>query len=338
MFLNFLIFLIYSEKEFISLNPETFESNISNNKCFLVRYFSYHQEPSIRSHKDYNLVGKSFSESDEIMISGLDCGKYRFECLKHKVYDLPSIRLYCSGKMNEYSGGFSYESINSWVNSLTGIEFKKQRQLIHSPNGKTFKNLIDDNACVLGFFHTPWCTACKRFMPRLIRVSRQFINYSTISFAEVDVDRYRSFLRDYDLHVFPEIRLFVRGEKNPIEYGAKRSPKMIIDFINHYCGTRVELNDIENEIGLNDEGNSLTEEFFNEKRNPFIIQKMRSVPGLNFYCDLLEGLIQNDDNWLDEQKLKFKTLIGESELSIKEKDEINKKINIISYIKEIMKF
>ena len=335
------LFLLFSlgssERNYAVLTQASFNNTISQKRCVLVRYFSHHQDSCVRSHKDFNFVAKAFYQSSKLLVSALDCGKYRHECLRQRVFNLPTIRMFCGSDTHEYDGGYSYESIINWASEISGQEAVMPKSLVASPNGKTFKQLLDDNACVLGFFHTPWCSSCKRFMPRLNRVARIFQNETSIAFAEVDVDRYRSFLREYDLHVFPEIKLFVKGEKKPIDYGAKRSPKIIVDFINHYCGTRMELNDVEGELGLVDEANTLTEEFFAEKRNPLYIQKMKNEQGMQNYIDLLEGLLENGDKWLDMKRTELKSMMGNEDLKPKEKDELTKKINIISFIKELIK-
>lgn len=334
----FLFSLTQSERNFIPLNPEHFKEELNSNKCTLVRYYSMHQEPSTRSFNDYNLVAKSFNESKEIKVTGIDCGKYRHFCLSQNVYELPTVRIYCNATMEQYDGGFSYQSINKWAENISGAAFDEKKLLVALPNSKTFKRMKDDYGCVLTSFETPWCQPCQRFKTRMNRIARLFANETSVGFAVIDVDRYRDFLREYETLVFPDIRLFVRGEKKPIDYTDHRKVPNVVDFLNHNCGTRVDVNDVEGEFGLNDDGNQLAEDFFENKRKPVYIQEMRSKRGLENYVYVFEGLQEHGDAWLDQEMQRLKEAVKVEDIKQKEKDDLTKKINIISYIKELIKY
>jgi thiol-disulfide isomerase/thioredoxin len=324
-----------SERLFFTLDHDNFESTISSNPWVLVRFFTQHQEASVRSYSDYNLVGKSFANTS-LLVAGLDCGKYRRDCLRNKAFDIPSVKLYGNGQIFKYEGGFSFESISAWARDISGIEPNLVTQLVATPNARTFRDMIDTNACVLAFFHTPWCTACKRFMPRLLRVARLFRDEPSIKFAEIDSDKYRSFIREYDLKIYPEVRLFVKGEKKPITFEDKRSPAIVTEFLNKYCGTRKEMSNIESQAGLLDDANAVLEEFFTNGRKPLYVQKMKAVPRASYYVSVLEGFLSQGSTYLSEQKAKLSAQREEDTTSQKEKDILTKKINIITFFEELV--
>ena len=201
---------------------------------------------------------------------------------------------------------------------------------------KTFRKLVEENECVLTMFHTPWCGACKRFMPRMMRLARLYSDVPNVKFAEVDADRYRSFLRDYDLRAYPDIRLFVKGTKKPIEYDGKRSPSQVSEFINKYCGTKKEIANFEGEAGLNDEANALLEEFFGSGRKEIYVQKMKQVTKAGFYVETMEGILQHGDEYLLDTKSKLTDILESTDTSEKEKSTVQKKINIINFFMELV--
>lgn len=327
-----------STRNFVTLTPDTYNLTVKNNPAVLVRYFTLHQETSVRSTNDYDIISQKYANVSDIIIAGLDCGKYHRECLKHHVFTLPYVRLYYNQKQYKYEGGFSHDSIEQFVYNVTGIMSQEVEQLIYSPNARTFRQMIKDNHCVLGFFHTPWCGACKRFMPRLQRVARLFKDEPRVKFAEIDSDRYRSFLREYELRTYPEIRLFVKGERKPIEYDGKRSPALVTQWINRHCDTDKEMTNIDNEVGLIDEANAVLEEFFNNGRKPMYIQRMKSVPRAGFYAQVMDGLLKNGEEWILEQKSKLQDFLESETSTAKEKDILKKKINIISFFQELIAF
>ena len=328
-----------SARNFISLKPESFQSTIQQNKCTLVRYYSMHQEPSTRSFHDYNLVGKTFQGNPDLLVAGVDCGKHRHFCLSQNIYELPKVRIYCNSTMEEYIGGYSYQSINKWAANISGAQYNEEPLLVSMPNTKTFNKMKEETGCILVSFETPWCQQCLRFKTRMNRLARLYENETNVKFAVIDVDRYRDFLREYETLVFPDIRLFVRGEKKPIEYRDHRKVPYVVDFINRNCGTRVSVNDVEGELGLNDDGNQLAEDYFDNGRKSLYIQEMHGKRGLENYIYVFEGLHENGDQWLDTEMARLKKEIeSQPDLKDKERDEITKKINIISYVKELIKY
>ncbi|EAY07245.1 hypothetical protein TVAG_240460 [Trichomonas vaginalis G3] len=330
--------LAASIRNFIPIEPEEFDQKTKMNKCVMVRYYSMHQEPSTRSFRDYNLVAKAFNGSSKISIAGLDCGKYRHLCVKHNVYNLPTVRMFCGETMEEYNGGFSYESLIKWGANISEETPIEPKLIVKQPNSKTFKQMLEDHACVLTSFETPWCQACIRNKPRLNRLARLFYKEPQIAIATIDVDRYRDFVHEYETLVFPDIRLFVRGEKKPSEYYGKRKIPNYVEFLNEKCGTRVQINDIEGELGLNDEGNQLAEDYFDEGRNPLFIQEMHARRGLEHYIYVMQGLQDNGDAWLDTQLADLKANVAANEGSEKDIEELKKKINVISFVKELIAF
>jgi thiol-disulfide isomerase/thioredoxin len=273
-----------------------------------------------------------------MLTAGLDCGKYRRDCLRSKAFDIPAVRLFHEGTAANYDGGFSFESIVNWASNISHIRPIQVTQLVTSPNGRTFRDLIENNACVLSFFHTPWCGPCRRFMPRLFRIARLFKDEPSVKFAEVDADKYRSFIRDYDLKIYPEIRLFVRGEKKPIEFVEKRSPAQVTEFINKHCGTRKDAALLEADVGLIDEANAVLEDFFAKGKKPFYLQKLKAVPRASYYVTLLDGYIGHGAGFISDQRGKCDAAISGETTTQKEKDLLTKKINILNFFQELIEY
>lgn len=335
----FFLSVSFSQREPIILTPDNLAQEKKAHKCLLVRYHSNHQDLSVRSDDDYKLVSEAFENSSrKLGVGSFDCGKYQMSCLEQNVYDLPTVRLYCGDKMNLYEGGGSYESIIKWAKGLSGAEAKQVHQLVYTPNGKSMKSIIDNHACVFSLFYTPWCASCKRFIPRLHKIARIFSDVDSIAFTETDVERYRTFLRDYNLHIFPEIRLFVRGENKPIEYEGKRKPKFVIDFINHFCGTHKKIPDSDDDFGLIDEADSVVEEFVNNQFSVSSIQKMRNIPGAGYYIDVMESIIKNGSDWISDQREKLRDSFENPSNNDKERDDIKKQINILSFFLEVIQY
>jgi thioredoxin-like negative regulator of GroEL len=337
MLLPIFLAFSHSDRNYFTLDRENFASTIRQYQWVLVRFYTQHQEPCVRSFPDYNLVGRAFENNTDLLVAALDCGKYRRECLKHRAFNYPSVYLYHGSTVHRYDGGFSFESIIRWSSNLSGVTPQRVAQLVATPNSRTMKELIDNNACVLTFFHTPWCGACKRFLPRLYRIARFFKDEPSLKFAEVDADKYRSFIREYDLRIYPEIRLFVKGQKNPVTFEGKRSPAKVSEFINEHCGTRREMSDLESEAGLIDDANAVLEEFFANGRKPHYLQKLKAVPRASYYAAVMEAFLAQGEPWLVEQRATLAELKEAETTTQKEKDILAKKMNIIAFYQELSK-
>ena len=319
------------------LTPDNFEQAKKEHKCLLVRYHSHHQDMSTRGDDDYKLVSQAFENStSRLGVGAYDCGKYQISCFEQDVFNLPQIRIYCNKNYDLYDGGGSFESIIKWSKNISHAEAGHVKQLVATPNGKTFKTIIDEHNCVFAFFHTPWCNPCKRFMPRLRRIARLYSDIDSIAFTETDVDRYRTFLRDYELHIFPELRLFVKGESKPIDYEGKRSPKNIVEFINHYCGTHKQLTENDDDFGLVDEANTLVEDFLANNYAVTAIQKMRSIPGTSYYIEVMEDIIDKGTDWINDERDRFRDKYESPHADQRDKSLFRRKANILSFFLEII--
>ena len=341
--LSLLIPIAQSKRLYYTLNNENFNETLKNHKCTLVRYYTQHQEQSTRSFEDYNLVAKAYENTTkDLLVAGLDCGKYRRECFHRHVIEIPSVRLYCQNgahfEKSTYEGGYSFESIIRWSSEISHVKPGTVNQLIHTPNNRTFKILLDNTECVFMMFTTPWCGACKRFMPRLTRVARLFSDVPNVEFAVIDSDRYRSFLRDYDTKAYPDVRLYVKGVKKPIEYDGKRTPSQVTEFITTHCGTTKEIKNFEGEAGLIDEANGILEEFFGDKLKPIYIQRMKNVPHATFYVDTMEGYLKDGEEHFYTTRDTLQALLKNDKLNEKEQSTAQKKLNIIEFFIELAKF
>lgn len=341
--LCFLLPTVHSRRLYYTLDNENFDETLKNHKCTVVRYYTHHQEQSTRSFEDYNLVAKAYENTtQDLLVAGLDCGKYRRECFHRHVIEIPSVRIYCKNgnhfSNSTYEGGYSFESIIRWSSEISGVKPGKVHQLIHTPNNRTFKILLDNTECVFMMFTTPWCGACKRFMPRLTRVARLFSDTPNVEFAVIDSDRYRSFLRDYDTRAYPDVRLYIKGTKKPIDYDGKRTPSQVTEFINKHCGTNKEIKNFEGEAGLIDEANGILEEFFGDKMKSSYIANMKNVPHATFYVDTMEGLVKEGEEYLHRTKDELQKLLKDEKLSEKDKTTAQKKFNIIEFFIELAKF
>lgn len=329
--------LIGCEGYFKSITPLEFSDEIKNNNKVLVRFFSNHREQSSRTDKDYYTLYKSYKNNNNIRLLSINCGKYSSFCIKQGIYDLPVIRYYNKNNANvytAYSGGFSWESLTKWVGRLSGEKPAPVKEYLKSPNSKTFRELVQNHKCVLSIFHTPWCSACKKFIPRINRLAHIFSKYNNVAFAEVDVDRYRDFIRDHSLRIFPEIRLYINDTY--VTYSKKVKLNLLTEYLNENCGTKVSSDELPDEFGLSDAGNTLAEEFvFDGKK--YAVDKMKMVPEMSNYYEVFQGIVDNGYEWLAKELPKLNKKFSSTK-DPKEQSEVRKKINIMKFVQELKEY
>ena len=65
---------------------------------------------------------------------------------------------------------------------------------------------------------------------------------------------------------------------------------------------------------------------------------MHARRGLEHYIYVMQGLQDNGDAWLDTQLADLKANVAANEGSEKDIEELKKKINVISFVKELIAF
>jgi len=107
---------------------------------------------------------------------------------------------------------------------------------------ENFDTVVDGSKNVFVEFFAPWCGHCKTLAPEYEIVGESFGREKEVVIAKVDADAHKELGNRFDVHGFPTLKYFPKGEAtSPKAYERGRSANDIIEFINQEAGTNVKV-------------------------------------------------------------------------------------------------
>jgi len=107
---------------------------------------------------------------------------------------------------------------------------------------ENFDSIVDGSKGAFVEFFAPWCGHCKNLAPEYEIVGESFERESSVVIAKVDADAHKSLGSRFDVHGFPTLKWFPKGNpSNPESYEGGRSAEDIINWINNKAGTKARV-------------------------------------------------------------------------------------------------
>jgi len=104
-----------------------------------------------------------------------------------------------------------------------------------------FDSVIDGSKAAFVEFFAPWCGHCKKLAPDYDIVGETFAK-SDVVIAKVDADAHKDLGSRFDVHGFPTLKFFPKGQpNNPVAYEGGRSVEDIVGYINKQAGTNARV-------------------------------------------------------------------------------------------------
>ncbi|KAH0788511.1 putative protein disulfide-isomerase A6 [Histomonas meleagridis] len=314
----------------MELKEENFNRTINNPIPTIVRYYSAHRRYSLALDEQYDILSQMFEGVDGIRVAVMNCGKYRHFCYEQGISMTPVVKLYTQDAVHTYDGGMSHESIARWATAITGVHPIEIIQTLLQPNGRVFKELLNKTHCVFVMFYNPWCVSCKKFLPSMREVAEAFKYDDRVQIVANDVDLYKFYNWDYDLKLFPDLRLYCHDESDYITYSGKKTAEDLIDFINDYCGTQRGLNGrLNSEAGIIDEVSQTVEDFITKGKKQMYLNEMKQVEGTKYYQWVMEEIIQKGEKFVAEERERLNKLLDSGTLAPDKIDEFQIRVNIL---------
>ncbi|XP_004750330.2 protein disulfide-isomerase-like protein of the testis isoform X2 [Mustela putorius furo] len=173
--------------------------------------------------------------------------------------------------------------------------------------GKNFNVVVfDKERDVFVMFYAPWSDKCKALFPVLEELGRKYQNHSTVTIAKMDITANDIQLMYLDR--YPFFRLFPINSQQAVLYTGEHTLRGFSDFLESQIKTRIEDEDEEELLSV--EQSEVTEEeaLAEEKKVPFIKEELpdQKLPELENVTVLLEPAGQKETAEEEEKVAKPK--------------------------------
>ncbi|KAH0788995.1 Thioredoxin family protein [Histomonas meleagridis] len=132
----------------IDLNPLNFDNVTASHKCVFNTFFAPWCGHCKHFLPQAKIAANAFQADPQIVVSRLDCEKYKDICSKYGVDGFPTIKLFKEGETIDYSGSRTAESVVNFINDNCGTE-RDVNGLLNDAAG-----LIKDAAPIVAEFLT----------------------------------------------------------------------------------------------------------------------------------------------------------------------------------------
>ncbi|XP_059010656.1 protein disulfide-isomerase-like protein of the testis isoform X2 [Mustela lutreola] len=212
----------------------------------------------------------------------------------------------------------TYENLKKFGHSFLNRNAKKHQSSEDIPKywdqgpvkqlvGKNFNVVVfDKERDVFVMFYAPWSDKCKALFPVLEELGRKYQNHSTVTIAKMDITANDIQLMYLDR--YPFFRLFPINSQQAVLYTGEHTLRGFSDFLESQIKTRIEDEDEEELLSV--EQSEVTEEeaLAEEKKVPFIKEELpdQKLPELENVTVLLEPAGQKETAEEEEKVAKPK--------------------------------
>lgn len=305
------------------------QTAIGGDRPIFLKYFSPSCGHCRAMAEDFAEAAAAFTEVD---FGNIDCSIENDLCNAHNVDSYPTLQLFLANSTDPipYDGTRTSDAFCDFVENYTRTKAKRPPKIYADVNPVNFDRRLSENKCLLVTFYARWCQHSKRWLPHSRTVATSLVAEPNMSLAIVNCESYDEFCNKFEIKSFPAIRLFTGG--NIIPFEGARSAQNVLDFINDNCGTEREIGGLLNDTaGLVSEAAPIVQEFLtSEEGRAAVIEKMKAVPGAEFYVKVMERFMNGGITQIRNDMGKMAAMLGQRKAGWQGLDSMKRRYNIFA--------
>jgi thiol-disulfide isomerase/thioredoxin len=284
-----------------------------------------------------------FSEAStmfsDVIFADINCPEQEDICEQFEVRGFPSVQLFLPTERT----GREFEGEHHTMEYVYFIQNRTRFRARTSPYAKlthlterTWQKWADNLTCGLTLFHWERCAHCRHILPQLGLIAELFEPDPQISIAAVSCDRYRALCQKLNVQVnrisdepSPVIRYFVN--KTWYSWIGANMTRDLLGLVNGQCGMDRGLDGLLGDnSGTIPEADLIARTFIDSENRTEMIEKIRKIPGSEFYSRMMERMIDQGIEQLQKDATTLKKNLEKKTGSRTSLDEMKRRYNVIS--------
>jgi protein disulfide-isomerase A6 len=157
--------------------------------------------------------------------------------------------------------------------------------------------------------------------------AQTFIPEPNVSLGVTLCDQYHELCEQYSVTGYPTIKLFKHGEL--MNYTGGHTTAVVVSFMNENCDTQRMIGGLLNsKAGLIDEAKPIVEEFLAASDKSAAVEKMKKIPGAEFYVKVMERYLSGGPALLDSDVSRIAGILQDRKVSWTALDGVKKRYNV----------
>ena len=327
-----LVAAVVRASEVVSLTPANFDSYVGS-KPTMVKFFAPWCGHCKHLAPEYEKAAEKL-KGGKVVLAEVDCDANKDLCSRYEVHGYPTVKFFPKGdkKGIEYDGARTADSIVEWIGKNGGRTAPKPRVVSLTPS--TFDKTIGHEKDVLVKFFAPWCGHCKRLAPDYEKVAGIFARDSdSLVIAEVDCDANKDLCGRFEVHGYPTLKFFPKGEKEAKEYSGGRAVSDFLSFIKDKTGiVRTEDGFLGAEAGRVKELDEIAAQFLAAEDKEALLAKVKDSEEktAKIYEKIMEKIIKKGNEFVEKEKARIAAMLESGKVNEKKIDDFTIRKNILA--------
>lgn len=309
------------------VTDETFKKVVTGGKHVLMKYYTTDCIMCEDMDPGFDEASTKFDES-VIIFAGVNCTEYKDLCKAEEVENTPAIKIFIPGRANGlvYDGDKNCETFCDFIEQSTLLKASgaKKSPLIEVTafNIEKFGKMGTCN--FVAFYNI---NGDKNSIAHMRKVAETYEPEPDVNIGLFNCARHTVYCEEKNMTLLPA--MYVIRDDQWIVVDEAMWARFLVMHINEICDKHRELGGLlDANAGTVKEADKLSEKFFDGRNKLKVIEKIRKIPGAEFYAKVMEQIIAKGKKAVEESAEKLNELLLLHKGSWSVLDEMQKRYNV----------
>jgi protein disulfide-isomerase A6 len=320
-------FFLLASCGYIEFDSDNVDQYVGGSRPVFVKFYSPNCFQCRKIIEGFLEASSMFAD---VVFGGVDCMLHDRLCDRFPVSKFPTLLLFPRNSTDPitFDGERSALGFADFVESRTHVHPKRPPTHLVALDPLSFPKFLESTQCGLVLFHATVNPESKPFIALVKGIADVFAPEPNISIGAIACDRFREFCDEYQITLYPDLKLLKDNRLYGFSVG--RSRRLLVEYLNENCGTNRGADGLLGDsAGTIPEADALVTEFLNANDKLSVITKMKQVPGSDFYVTVMERYLATGKAKLENDVKSMWGLLSEKKGSVAALDRMKERYNVL---------